>query len=112
MLVNFKSISNSIGSFVSNEALFEYQGCVLLHILNPSVFLSLLVNNNIQLLNWLLIVAIKFNVHFNHFSRLLGDNIIQLSREVLRWETEVLGKDDVPENVLTIRSFNSILILS
>jgi len=112
MLVNFKGISDPVGSLISNKALFKDEGCILFHILDSSIFFSLLVYNNVQLLDWLLIMAVKLNMHFNNFSRLLGDDIVQLPREILRWETEVLGKHDMPENVLTIRSFNSILVLS
>jgi len=102
MLVDFKSICYPVCSLVSNETLFKDEWCVFFHVLNPSIFLSLLIHDNIQLFDWLLIVPIKFNMHFNNFSCLLGNNIIQLSREIFRWETEVLGKYYVPENVLTI----------
>jgi hypothetical protein len=102
MLVDFKGIGDPIGSLISNEAFFKDEGCILFHILDPSIFLSLLIYYNVQLLDWLLIMAVKFNMHFNNFSCLLRDNIIQLSCEIFRWETEVLGKHDMPENVLTI----------
>ena len=112
VLVNLESVCHSVGTLVSDEALFEDKWGVPLHILNPSVLLSLLINNNIEFFDWLLVLPVQFDVHFNDFSSLASNYIVQLSSKVFRWEAEILGQYDVSENVLTISSLNLILVLS
>lgn len=58
MRIDFESICHSIGALVSDEALFENKWCILLHILNPSVLLTLFINDNVKFFNWLLILSI------------------------------------------------------
>ena len=111
MLINLERICNSIRSLVSNEAFFENERCILLHILHSSVFLSLFIYDDIQLFYRLLVLSIQLNMHPYHFSRLPSNHIIQLSGEVLRGETKVLGQHNVAKNVLSIRSLNGILVL-
>ena len=112
MLIDFESISNPISSFIADKALFKNQRCISFHILDSSIFLSLFVNNDIEFFNWLLVLAVQLNMHLDHFSGLSGDHVVELSGEVLGRETEILGKDHVAENVLTIRPLYRILILT
>jgi hypothetical protein len=112
MLIDFESISNSISSFIADKALFKYKRCISFHILNSSIFLSLFVNNDIEFFNWLLVLAVQLNMHFDHLSGLSGDHVVELSGEVLGRETEILGQNHVAENVLTIRPLYRILILT
>lgn len=111
MLIDFEGIGNSVGAFVSDEALLKDEWCIPLHILDSSILLTLLINNDVQLFHWLLILSIQLNMHLNNFSRLPRNHIIKLSSEVLRRETEVLSQHDMPENVLAISPLNCILIL-
>ena len=77
-----------------------------------SIFLSLFINYNIQLLNRLKLSAIKFNMHLYHISSLLCDNVIQLTGEIFRWEAEILCEDHLSEDVLAVAPFNPVLVLA
>ena len=112
MLIDFESIGYPICSFIADEALFKDQGCISFHILDSPIFLSLFVNHNVKLFNWLLVLTVQLDMHLDHFSCFSCDHVIQLACEVLGRETEILGQHDVSENVLTISSFNRVLILT
>ena len=77
-----------------------------------SIFLSLFINYNIQLFNRLKLSAIEFNMHLDHISSLLCNNVIQLTCEIFGWEAEILSKDHMSEDVLTVAPFNPVLVLS
>lgn len=51
-------------------------------------------------------------MHLDNFSGLPRNNIVQLTCEVLGWEAEVLGEDHMPQDILTIGSFDRVLVLT
>ena len=112
VLVYFESVCNSVSTLVSYEAFFKDEWCIPLHILDSSILLSLLIDNNIEFFNRLLILPVQFNVHFDNFSSFASHHVVQLTCEVFRWEAEVLGQNDMSKNILTISPLNLILILS
>lgn len=111
VLIYLECVCHTICALVSNEALFEDEWRIPLHILNSSILLSLLIHYDVEFLHWLLVLPIQLNMHLNHFASLASNNIIQLPCEVFRREAEILRQDNMPENILSISPLNGILVL-
>ena len=96
ILVNLKSVRNSILTLVQNIAFFKYQWCVFFHVLlSPALFAELVDYNASDFLDGLKLNTIKLLVHSDDLSRLLGYDIVELPGEVFRWEAEILCEYDV-----------------
>lgn len=83
VLINLESVCDSIGSFVSDETFFEDEGCISLHVFYSSVFLTLLIDYDVELFDRLLVLTVQLDVHLDHFSGLARHHIVELASEVL-----------------------------
>ena len=71
-----KGIGHPTGSPVLNIALFKHERCVPSHILVSPVFLPLLINYDIELIDRLYFLPIHLKVHFDDVSGLLSHDVI------------------------------------
>ena len=68
---------------VDHIAFLKDQGRISLHILDSAIFLAQLIENNVQLFNSLKLRPFQIQMHLNDFPGLLGDNVVELPREIL-----------------------------
>lgn len=97
---------------IFNIALFEYERSVPRHVLVPSILLALFIHHDIELIYWLNFEAIHFKMHLDDIPCLLGHHIIQLPCEILGWEAEILGQNNMSQNVFSVVPFNSVLVFA
>ena len=112
VLVNFKSISYSIHSFIFYKAFLKNQRSIFAHVSLSPIFRTLLILNNIELLNRSYFLSIKFLMHSYYISCFFCYNIIKLACVIFWREAEILSQNNMPQNIFSIRSFKKILIFS
>lgn len=58
MLVDFECVCDSVRSFVTQEAFFKNERSIAFHVFRASFLFSLLVDNDVDLFDWLLVLSI------------------------------------------------------
>ena len=83
-------------------AFFEDEWRILLHAALLLDFLACHVCFYLDFLGGHDLFAFDLHVHGYSVTGLLRDNVIELAREILAWEGEVLGKYDLSKDVFTV----------
>lgn len=111
VLFELEAVSDLAQAFVFDVALFEDDWGVLFHLLaalRPLVVAFLL---NPDFFDREHLFTFEFNVELVSLSCLLGDDVVELSREVLVRNRKVLGQDDLSDDMLTETALNTSLIV-
>lgn len=96
-----------------NKAFFKNERRILFHSVGSSfLFTDKVVDHDINLLDRLEFWPLELHVHLDYLSCLLGHHIVELPREVLRRETEILGEHHVAQDVLSVAPLDPVLVLS
>lgn len=92
-------------------ALFEDQRGVRFHPLTALDSFSVVLSVKFDLFDRHQFLPFKLKVEGDRLSCLFSDDVVKLACEIFAWEREILGQDNLTENVLAVGQLLALLVV-
>ena len=92
-------------------AFLENERSVLLHFLPSLLPLLISLRVNLNLLGGHHFFSLKLDMQLNSLTSLFRDNVVKLACEIFTREREVLGENNLAEDMLTVGALDPLLVL-